>query len=214
MRAILFVNGSIFNYEALRRLVQANDYLVGVDGGTLHCLAIDRLPHVVVGDLDSLDATRVEQLVAQGVTIERHPPAKDQTDLELAIERAIKDGAVELILVGASGSRLDQTLANLLILAQRDWPAAIKVLNAGEMAQVLRCGQVLTLTGKPGTTVSVLPLTQRVTGITYTGMEYPLVNASLRLGSTRGISNQIKESPATVTIKSGILLVVYALLSS
>ncbi|MEZ4581030.1 MAG: hypothetical protein R3A10_05170 [Caldilineaceae bacterium] len=59
--------------------------------------------------------------------MERHPTGKDQTDLELALERAIRDGAPDILLLGALGGRLDQTLANLLILAQRNWQARIRL---------------------------------------------------------------------------------------
>ena len=189
--------------------MQEDDYWVAADGGTLHCLALGRQPDVVVGDLDSLDTALVEQLAASGTKIERHSVAKNQTDLELAIERAIHDGAKEIWLIAATGGRLDQTLANLLILAQREWTVQLKVFSHGQIAQVLRSGERLELYDRVGATLSILPLTPQVTGISYQGMAYPLENATLQLGSTRGISNEIVASPASVEIQAGVLLVVY-----
>jgi thiamine pyrophosphokinase len=61
-----------------------------------------------------------------------------------------------------------------------------------------------------GSTVSAIPLSPLVTGITYTGLEYPLQDATLALGSTRGVSNVMAATPATLTIREGVLLVVYA----
>ena len=211
MRSILFVNGRIDDLSVLRNLVRDDDYLVAADAGALHCLALDRRPHVVVGDLDSLAPAIVQELAAQGTIFERHPSAKDQTDLELAIERAIADGADEILLVGASGGRLDQALGNLLLLAQREWKATLKVLDGNQIAQLLRGGQQLTFHDQIGATLSILPLSAVVTGITYQGMAYPLNNAALQLGSTRGISNQIIASPASVTIESGVLVVVWGI---
>lgn len=211
MRAVLFVNGIIDDPARLRSLIQADDYLVAADGGARHCLAAGHTPHVVVGDLDSLEPEVVARLEAQGVAIERHSPSKDKTDLELAVERAIRDGADDILLVGALGGRLDQSLANVLILAQRPWPARLRVVEANEIAEVLHDGDCLTLEATPGSTVSLLPLSAQVTGVTYTGLLYPLEDATLELGSTRAISNEVAQTPATVRIGTGIALVVQTL---
>ena len=205
MRAVVFVNGEVHDYAALAGWLRTGDYLIGADGGTRHILALGLRPDAVVGDLDSLEAETVAALAEQGVEIERYPVAKDQTDLELAIERGLAAGASELLLLGALGGRLDQTLANLLILAQREWPARLRLAEGDQLAQVLRDGECLTLHARPGSTVSAIPLSPSVTGITYTGLEYPLVDATLCLGSTRGVSNVVASSPATVTIKQGVL---------
>ena len=64
MRAAIFVNGLVNDYTALARWLRPDDFLIGADGGTLHCLAVGRQPHVVVGDLDSLDPVLVARLAA------------------------------------------------------------------------------------------------------------------------------------------------------
>jgi thiamine pyrophosphokinase len=208
MRAVIFVNGVMRDGEAAARRLRSDDYLIGADGGTQHCLALGRRPHAVIGDLDSLPPELVDQLAATGVLIERHPVAKDKTDLELAVEHAIAAGAVEILLLGALGGRLDQTLANLLLLARSGWQVPIYISEAHEEAQVLRGGERLTLAGPIGSTVSVLALTEQVTGLTYTGLLYGLDNFTLPLGSTRGMSNVVSAIPATITIATGLLLVV------
>ncbi|MCB9115353.1 MAG: thiamine diphosphokinase [Caldilinea sp.] len=210
MRAVIAVNGKIDDYAELAGLLRPDDHLIGADGGTLHLLAIDRRPNVVVGDLDSLPQETVTSLVAAGIAVERHKPEKDQTDLELALERALEDGADEIVLVGALGGRLDQTLANLLIVAQRAWPVPVRVVEGEQVAEVLRGPGSLALHGPAGGTVSAIPLSAAVTGITYTGLEYPLHDATLRFGSTRGVSNVLATSPASIRIDSGILLVIHS----
>ena len=211
MRAVVFINGTIDDYAAFAPWIAADDYLVAADGGARHCLALGLRLDAVVGDLDSLEVAEVEQLAAAGVLIERHPVAKAQTDLELAIEFALHQGATEILLMGAVGDRLDQTLANLLILAQREWPATLTLIERNQLAQLVRPGQTLTLQAQIGDTVSILPVSDTVTGITYTGMRYPLTNATLHLGSTRGISNEVAAPPATITITTGRLLVIQTL---
>ena len=208
MRAVVFVNGEIADYGALSRWLRKDDYRVAADGGARHLEALGLLPHVIVGDLDSVDPARLARLRAHGVAVERHPPAKDATDLELAVERAVRDGATELLLLGAVGGRLDQTFANLLILAQRDWPLPLTIAEGDQLARVLRGPQSVTLTGPTGGYVSAVALSEEVTGVTYQGLEYPLQNATLRLGSTRGVSNALASSPARISIESGLLLVI------
>jgi len=211
MRAVIFINGTIDDYATFASWIAADDYLVAADGGARHCLALGLRLDAVVGDFDSLEPVLVEQLAAAGVLIDRHPVAKAQTDLELAIEFALHQGATEILLMGAVGDRLDQTLANLLILAQREWLATLTLVERNQLAQLVRPGQTLILQAQVGDTVSILPVSDTVTGITYTGMRYPLINATLHLGSTRGISNEVAATPATVTITTGRLLVIQTL---
>ncbi len=211
MRAVIAVNGTLHEYASILTWLRPDDYLVGADGGTLHLMAMGRPPQVIVGDLDSLPADILDELVAQGVRIERHRRDKDQTDLELAIERAIADGATEVLLIGALGGRLDQTLANLLILAQRAWTAPVRIIEGEQVAEVLRGPGMLTLHGEPGATVSLIPLSATVSGITYRGLRYPLENATLTLGSTRAVSNEFAASTATISIDDGMALIISTL---
>jgi thiamine pyrophosphokinase len=208
MRAIIFVNGLIPDLTTIRRWVREGDDLIAADGGAHHAVALGLLPRVVVGDLDSIEPALAEELARQGVELEKHPPAKNKTDLELALERAIHDGAQEILLLGALGGRLDQSLANVLLMAQQDWPATIRLVDATEIATVIHGGESMTLEAAPGSTMSLLPLSAEVTGITYTGMLYPLDNATIPLGSTRGVSNEVVSHPATVHIKTGIALII------
>ena len=207
MRAVVFVNGDIADYGALSRWLRADDYRIAADGGARHLEALGLTPDVIVGDLDSIDPSLLAQLRGQGAAVEKHPAAKDATDLELALERAVRDGAREILLFGAVGGRLDQTFANLLILAQQNWTVPLAIVEGDQLARVLRGRQSVTLTGPTGGYVSAVALSEEVTGVTYQGLEYPLENATLRLGSTRGVSNTLASSPAQISIESGILLV-------
>lgn len=211
MQAVIFVNGLVQNYAPLAGWLDRADLLIAADGGLRHFQELARQPHAIVGDLDSVEPDQLADLEAAGVTVQRHRPEKNETDLELAIDYAIRAGASDIVLLGALGGRLDQTLANLLILAQRDWPAAIAVVEENQIATVIRPGATLAIRGTPGSVVSLVPLTQQVTGITYTGLRYPLTAATLGFGSTRGISNELAQAEATIRIESGLALVVRTL---
>jgi thiamine pyrophosphokinase len=208
MQATILVNGLIHNYALIRPWVERADLRIAADGGLRHFDALGCRPHALVGDLDSVDPAEADALEAAGVTIQRHRPEKDQTDLELAIEFAVEAGAQEILLLGALGGRLDQTLANLLILAQREWPAALSIVEENQMATAMRAGNTLHIEGMPGQVVSLIPLTAEVTGITYTGLKYLLQDATLPFGSTRGVSNELAEPSATIKIETGLALIV------
>ena len=208
MRAVVFVNGEVADYRGLARWLRADDYRIAANGGAHHLAALGLAPNVIVGDLDSIDPALIAQFRANGAVLERYPAAKDATDLELALARAVQDGATDVLLVGAVGGRLDQTCANLLILARQDWPIPLAIAEGDQVAQVLRGAESMILTGPEGSLVSALALSEEVTGVTYRGLAYPLENARLRLGSTRGVSNLLLSSPAQISITSGILLVI------
>lgn len=209
MRAVVLVNGQVTDYMPLARWLDEAGYVVAADGGVRHCQALGRAPHVIVGDLDSAPPELVARFQAQGSQVERHPPAKDKTDLELAVERAIRDGATEVVILGGLGGRLDQTVANLLLLARTDWPVPILLAEGDQVARVVRGGEVLRLDLPPGALVSALPISREVTGITYRGLLYPLEDATLTRGSTRGVSNVVVASPAVIQVGQGLLMVIY-----
>ncbi len=208
MRAVVFANGDIADYGEVTRWLRDDDFRIAADGGARHMEALGLAPDVIVGDLDSIDSVLLARLQEEGAAVERHPAAKDATDLELAIARAVKDGAKEVLLIGALGGRLDQTLANLLILARQSESVPLAVVEGDQIARVLRGPQLLTLTGQTGGYVSAVALSEEATGITYRGLEYPLENATLRLGSTRGVSNRLASSPAQISVETGVLLVI------
>jgi len=211
MRAVVFINGVVEDYDLLQRWLHPTDLWIAADGGVTHCLALGRNPHLLVGDLDSVDDAVVARLAEAGVQVKRYPITKDETDLELALAAAVVTGAHEILLVGALGGRLDHLLANVLILAQREWPATLHLIEGQQLAQLILPHQPVTLVANVGDTVSAIPLSDTVTGITYTGMRYPLENHTLQLGSTRGISNEVSATPATVHITSGRLLIIQTL---
>lgn len=208
MRALVFINGVISDLEVVRGEMRPDDLLVAADGGARYLLALDLIPHLLVGDLDSVEADDLAHMVAAGVTILRSPVHKDETDLELAIGAAIEAGADEIVLVGATGGRLDQTLANLLILAQREWGATLQILDGDQRALLLRGPATQQIAGEIGALVSAIPLSAQVTGITYTGLAYPLTNHTLTLGSTRAVSNELAAPEASVVLDSGLLLLI------
>ena len=95
---------------------EPDDYLIAADGGANHLLKMGILPEIVIGDLDSVDEDTLFQLTSAEVNIEQYSEDKNETDIELALRYAIELQPTSILIVGALGGRLDQTLANLSIL--------------------------------------------------------------------------------------------------
>lgn len=209
-RIIIFANGLLTQPEFLRRRLLPGDRIFCADGGAVHALTLGLTPEIIIGDLDSLPPDVVDTLAAKGVNIQRHPIRKDQTDLELAFQAALAQQPDEIVLVTALGGRLDQMLANILLLTRPEYASVkISLIDGPQWALVLRAGQTLTITGQPGDTLSLIPLTSVVSQVTLTGVEWPLHAATLTLGSTYSISNALADSQAHLTIEKGMLLVVH-----
>lgn len=210
MRAVIFANGNLSYPGEARAAIHPGDLLIAADGGAQHCRNLGLKPAVVVGDLDSLTPEHREELVSAGTQLVTYPRDKDQTDLELALHYAILQGVDEILLLGLLGGRLDQTLANLLLLAKTEWKTMrLAILEGPDSAHLLRQGEAISLIGQTGDIVSLIPLSPTVTGVTTQGLRWPLSEASLQFGSTLGISNEMTGPSAQVSLGSGLLLVIY-----
>lgn len=209
-RAIIIVNGPLPDLEWAKQHIQPSDRLICADGGGQHAQAMGLIPDVVVGDLDSLDPALRAEMEAAGVRFEIHPADKDETDLELALRLAIAEGATAIDVLGVLGGRLDQSLANLLLLTRPEWePVRVRAIAGNEVAWPVRGGQETTINGATGDTLSLIPLTPTVSSVHLSGVKWPLQNATLHFGSTWTVSNALSEAEAHLQVGEGLLLVVH-----
>jgi thiamine pyrophosphokinase len=209
-RIVIFTNGILTEPDRLRRQLRSDDRIFCANGGTVHALALGLTPQAIVGDLDSLPPDLISQMEAAGVAIYRHPARKDQTDLELAFQMAIAEKPDAILVATALGGRLDQTLANILLLTRPEYASIpITLVDGPQTATVVRPYQVMTLPGQPGDTLSLIPLTSTVQQVNLTGVEWPLHEATLTFGSTWSVSNTLTASQASVQIGEGMVLAVH-----
>lgn len=207
MRIIIFANGVMDDPHAdAVRWIAPEDIIIAADGGTRHALDAGVAPQHIIGDLDSLGSETHVQLEAAGTVFHAHPPAKDETDLELALLWAAEQTPHTIVVLGALGGRPDQALANLLLLALPALEGREVILADNEwMIQCLRGGEALVLRGAPGDTVSLIPLGGDAHGVRTMGLAYPLRDETLHFGLARGVSNVMEEPVAAVKIESGKL---------
>ena len=219
-RIVIFANGELPDFDAARALLQPGDYLIAADGGVNHLLKMGILPEIVIGDLDSIDDDTLFQLTSAEVNIEQYSEDKDETDIELALRYAVELQPTSILIVGALGGHLDQTLANLSILTDPLLPKIDIRLDDGA-EEVFFCrasadkgGQVASssqgeVRGRSGDNVSLIPWHGSVEGVVTEGLQWPLYGETLYPEKSRGVSNVMLGESASVKIEKGLLLVVH-----
>ncbi len=204
MKALIISNGELKNIDITDYFRNA-DMVICADGGARHLFNKGLTPDIIIGDLDSLDTDILKHFRELGVKFQKHPTHKDKSDTELAIEYAIEKGASDIVLLGATGNRLDHSMANFMLL-YRLLIKNINVVIIDSHNEVFITKNILRLNNEEGCFVSVIPLTD--SKVTLKGFEYDTDSVEFNLGSTLGISNVIKDKEGLIEIESGICLVI------
>jgi len=210
--AIVLTNGHIEDPAIIRSRLKdwTQAVVIAADGGNLHAETLGLQLHAVIGDLDSISAERLETLSAQDILIQRSPPAKDETDLELVLLYALQQGVEKIVVLGALGGRVDMSIANLLLLTHpRLAQIHIEIWSGNQTAWIIRPpGDEIQ--GQVGDTLSLIPLNGPARGVTTQNLEYPLCDEILPAGPSRGLSNVLSANTASIMLMEGILLAVHS----
>jgi thiamine pyrophosphokinase len=212
-RIIIFANGELPDLEKARALLRPDDYIICADGGTRHALALGLTPSLVVGDMDSMDADEWKKLEEKNIPIELFPREKNETDLELALNKAIEMNPKEILIVAALGGRMDQTLANIALLDSTQYAVRNIRIDDG-VEQIFLCrakspqGNRVELRGRSGDTVSLIPWGSPVHGVQTENLRWKLDRETLYPDKTRGVSNEMLSDTASIKIQSGLLLII------
>lgn len=189
--ALVLAAGSLPLPRLLPPLLEGVSLTVAADGGLSHARALGVRPDLLVGDFDSVTAEMLSQF--SELEQERHPRDKDQLDLELAIDAALKRGAHEIRALGVFGGRLDQSIAALHIAVRYAAQGlTLSLHGASHEAHVLTGGQKVRLILPEGTTVSLIPLTE-TSSVSTEGLRYPLTRQAVIYGTGLGVSNSVSE---------------------
>jgi thiamine pyrophosphokinase len=181
--------------------------VIAADGGVDRALALGLHIDLAIGDFDSATDAGLAAAEAAGTRVERHPAAKDATDLELALDAALALAPERIVVVGSAGGRLDHLLGSLLLLADERYAGVrITAFLGSSRVDVVRGSCVLA--GEPNGLVSLLPMHGAAEGVTTEGLAYPLHDEGLPAGTSRGISNVLTGHAARVTVARGCLVAV------
>ena len=167
------------------------DFIICADRGYRHCKALGLVPDVLLGDFDSLDIP-----LPEGIERHTYPAEKDETDLQLAIDFAIKKGFKEIYCIGVFGGRCDHFLGNIGLMKWAKDRGANLVFEDSDTYMFLLSGEV-TLSKRENHYLSLIPFFEDAT-VSLKGTKYAAEEAVLRVGDTLGISNEIKEDFACI----------------
>ncbi len=205
----MFLNGSeLFPAEA-KELALAADYCIAANGGSRLAMELGVVPDYIVGDFDSVSDEISEWIEKHHIPVEQFPRPKDRTDFELALEMAISRGPRELIILGAFGGRVDHFLLNCLVPV-RLVPPEVKVFMFGSGAYVSRvgAGETVRFPQKQGVLLSLISLAKRTHVSSLTGTRWALESEALEQGEGRGLSNEIIDPEAVLSVSDGVLLAI------
>ncbi len=181
--------------------------VIAADSGLEPAVRLGLDVAAVVGDMDSVDPAVLAVATDAGIPVERHPEAKDATDLALALDAALARHPERVVVVTGAGDRLDHTLSLAQLLASpRTIGVEAEAWIGNAHLSVIRDATVLR--GEPGDLVSLVPLHGPALGIVTDGLLYPLRDEDLPVGSTRGVSNELAAPEASVRLRSGVLIAV------
>jgi thiamine pyrophosphokinase len=212
-QALIFANGKIHDGPMVQHALKTaiNPLIIAADGGARIAQHFKLPVDVVVGDMDSLSTQELDSLMEDGAEIQRHPPEKDFTDLELALYYARQQNIDWIRIIGGLGGRLDQMLANIYLLT-------LPVLENCDVRLVSRRQETCLLVpgthiinGTPDDTISLLPIGGDAGGVCTEGLVYPLKRERLTFGASRGVSNVMQAATAKITVQTGRLLLIHTL---
>lgn len=206
----LIVTGGEINKNFLKKHLKINKYdiIIAVDKGLETLDILNITPNYVVGDFDSIDKTILRKYENTQIEIIKLNPEKDLTDTHSAINLAIGLKSKKIIIIGAIGTRLDHTIANIHILKLAiDKGINIKIINETNEITLIN-NSIKIYKDQNYKYISLIPLTTTVENITLKGFKYPLTKRTLYIGDSLGISNEQLQQEGEIQLEKGILILI------
>ncbi len=211
MKCVVLANGEYGPLEEYRAVVCADDIIICADGGANYAYEMGLIPAYIVGDMDSI-RPEVKEFYARQTVVKKYPRRKDFTDTQLALSLAEELGADEVLFLGTLGKRLDHTLSNLY--------SGIEMAIMGKQVAhfspdciVYLTAQRIIISGQKGDVVSVLPLSEKASGVSEKGFEFPLEKVVLEKKNPYTVSNILAQERGEISVEDGILAVFHFLKS-
>jgi thiamine pyrophosphokinase len=205
--AVILLGGGSLAAEHVGELPERS-LVVAADSGVVHAPILGLVIDAVVGDMDSIDADELHRLRTNGTNIIEYPPDKDQTDAELALLHAVACGARRVIVIGAGGGRLDHQLSLYALLFLDELHGLyVEARFGASRVYPLRGGEQRTIDCRAGMIVGLIPFGDDAIGVTTDGLLWPLDDETLRLATSRGVSNRSTKNSIVVGMRDGRLLI-------
>jgi len=205
----LIVSGGNVENNILNKIKEKFDYIIASDSGVEVLDKYNIMPNYIIGDFDSADKKILNKYINnKDIIIKELNPEKDYTDTHMAIKLAIELKSTDITILGAIGTRLDHTIANIHVLKETlENNIECKIIDNKNEIQLINKNTILKWNNNYKY-ISLIPLTTTVKGITLKGFKYPLDNATLEIGQSIGVSNEQLENYAEIDLKEGILILI------
>jgi thiamine pyrophosphokinase len=198
---LVIAHGAIPSTKIIGPLIAGAKSIVCADGGANVAARLGIHPDAIVGDCDSLSsATRRKFRNAEIL----HRPSQYATDLEKTLDYCLENHVRSVIVVGATGKRLDHTLSNMSII--RKYHDRISIRCIDQYGEAFLCTKRISCTASIGQVVSLVPL-GKCRGVTTGGLRYQLTRETLEVGVREGQSNVAIKTRVKISVNQGTLLI-------
>ncbi len=208
-KTVIALNGKMIGtHDQYHKIINNNDQeyrYIAADRGAIILEKINILPDIIIGDLDSLPPKKIKYYRDKNIEIKKHPVEKDKTDGELAVDYCKNNDYNTIMMIGAFGGRYDQQLANIFLL-EYALTLGLDMIIKEPGIEIGLIKNSKKFINKKGKRLSLLPLSQQVTGVNIRGCKYNIVQEKLFRYQTRGISNIIKKDKCVISLEKGLLL--------
>lgn len=200
--AFIFLNGIMDSKNPFyKNLLKDEKNIFCADGGLKYALDLNIFPLEVWGDFDSIDGSLLEKAKKNGSKIVSFDKRKDFTDGELIISEISKRNFEKIVVLGGLGGRTDHLLTNLNLLFKFE-----NVFFVDEKETIFKVDYHTEIKNEKGKTISFIPMSDTVEGLTLKGFEYPANNFTVKRGDSLCTSNVVKDNTATVNFNVGKLI--------
>jgi thiamine pyrophosphokinase len=200
--ALIVANGDLPTPGLIAQLQRDANLLIATDGAADRLLSVGITPEVVLGDFDSVSPETLAEMRDDSVV---HAGDQEASDLDKAVQFALQKSASKVTILGCRGSRWDHSFTAVSLLLKYEGRASLLLKDDSTECRLVR-GETR-ITGSPGDTVSLIVF-DRVEGVTFEGVRWPLMDETLLPGS-RGVSNELVGSDARLIIRDGWALLVH-----
>lgn len=213
MKRTLIISGGEVNLEFAVKYLMENefDYIIAVDGGLKVAEQLKLVPDCILGDFDTISPLvlfRYEN--RDDIEINRFMPDKDFTDTEAAIRKALEKGSITIHILGGTGTRLDHTLANIMLL-QKALDEGVEAMLVSEKNRIRLIGnkrKSIILKKDIYKYVSLIPLSDEVINVSAKGMKYNVTKHNFYRDKeiSMGVSNEIVDKKAEISLEGGLMI--------
>ena len=210
MKTLIITGGSLYD-DFTKDYIEQQQFhrMIAVDKGMEFFYRNGMAPDYIVGDFDSANSEIVDFFRGKNIVIQEHKPEKDQTDTELAVDLALELHTDEIHILGGTGSRIDHLLGTIRVLGLAlEQAVTCYLVDPYNRIRLINGRTELKKDQQYGYYVSLLPFTTSVEGLTLQGFKYPLDHYTMTGFNALGVSNEIKEEQAVITMTGGVAVLI------